>query len=245
MNIKKVTVFLTIFLLLISICSITCFASTPSLEYEDVQEGHFDEAADGLGLTVIDDPDYKGTFICFDVNENGEFAICYRKENKGYLLLYDSEGRFLVGFSFYEDGTFGCWIDEEYLTIYSLRGDRAYTFDRSGVIIDIKDVKQTASNDKVWREQINNSCRIVGTDNYLAQSYGLKSRIVRFGRYTTLDKISQDGESVRLYEASGLSAFAPIALLIFTVLLFIVSQIIVAILIIKKENKPVKERTEE
>ena len=72
---------------------------------------------------------------CFDVASDGTIALA---TSEGVIYVYDKQGSFLFGCSFYPDGVFGIEFDEDELVLHFLRGNTTLLIDDSGDCIDIQ-----------------------------------------------------------------------------------------------------------
>lgn len=69
---------------------------------------------------------------CFDVNEDGWFAIGYGNNT---IQIYDSQGNFQYGYRFDNEGTYGITLNENNIVIYLARGNFAFEIDPTGKCI--------------------------------------------------------------------------------------------------------------
>ena len=68
---------------------------------------------------------------CFDVNEDGWFALGF---NNNTIQIYDANGIFQHGYSFHTDGTYGLELKENSVILYLARSHVAVELEKTGKI---------------------------------------------------------------------------------------------------------------
>ena len=112
------------------------------------------------------EPEKRG-ILCFDVNEQGMIAISmehgFRKKE---ICVYSSQGEFLYGYAFRANGIIAVEWDQENLNLCFVRGGTLMSLDRSGNVLDIKDIPTTIRNDRYENDLLYTYKRTVGETTY-------------------------------------------------------------------------------
>ena len=88
--------------------------------------------------TVFYEKETERTIICFDVREDGSFAIgCDNKT----IYLYDSLGNFQYGYRLYITGAYSFALNGNNIIVYLARGDIALEIDPTGKCVSAKEVR--------------------------------------------------------------------------------------------------------
>ena len=103
---------------------------------------------------------------CFDVNDNGKFAIGYSEYSVRYICIYSPEGEFEYGYKFTSSGDWGVEWSGDNLLICILRSAMAYELDSMGNVVDVYDILDTKENRKYWDSVLYSPNRTVNNKIY-------------------------------------------------------------------------------
>lgn len=150
---------------------------------------------------ITSEPTQK-TINCFDVNENGLIAICHDGTDDNMICVYTSEGRFLYGYQFQCDGTFGVEWNNEWINIYFVRSDDIITVDTDGNILAINKVEDTTDNNTYRNYLLHTSSRTVGDTTYVIRNdMGIFNWIAT--SYSQIVTIDANGAEYIIYDVSS------------------------------------------
>ncbi|MBR3681096.1 MAG: hypothetical protein IKL79_03745 [Clostridia bacterium] len=220
---KKTKVSLILLLMVAFTVSFYCNAEA-SFDYADLTSDEAYKIIENIEFNEIQNPNYKGKFTSFSASESGCYAIGYKKDSRGQVLVFDSDGSFINGFSFKQYGSFYIELNNEYLTVYTVRGANAITVDLSGEVISVKSILDTDQSNDYWYK-FQDKKQSVGENTYNASGV-LKE-------YTKLIRTNTNGKQVVLYEADffgKISSALPLACII----AFPIAAILVIIVIVRK-----------
>lgn len=220
---KKTIVSLILLLLVAFTVSFSCNAEA-SFDCEDLTSDEAYIIIENIEFNEIQNPDYKGKFNAFAASESGSYAIGYKKHSRGYVLVFNSDGSFINGFSFKQYGDFYIELSNEFLKIYTVRGANEITVDLSGEVVSVKSILDTDENNDFWYKFYDKK-QSVGENTYNASGV-LKA-------YTKLIRTNTNGELVVLYEADFLGKISS-ALPLACIIAFPIVAILVIIVIVKK-----------
>ena len=129
---------------------------------------------------------------CFDVNEDGWFALGF---NNNTIQIYDASGTFQYSYSFHTDGTYGLELNKNSVILYLARSHVAVELEKTGnsVSAEIVPFSKTFANNVMDRTSKN-----VGNVQYL-----LERDIGIFdGYYSRFVSIDESGTHVVLYDTT-------------------------------------------
>ncbi len=144
----------------------------------------------------------KKAINCFDVNESGLIAICQDEMDEDLICVYTSEGKFLYGYRFKCDGTFGVEWNNEWINIYFVRSDDIITVDTDGNILALEKVEDTSDNNTYRNHLLHTSSRTVGDTTYVIRNdMGIFNRIAT--SYSQIVTIDANGVECIIYDVSS------------------------------------------
>ena len=85
---------------------------------------------------------------------------------KKEICVYSSQGDFLYGYAFRANGIIAVEWDQENLNFCFVRGGTLMSLDRSGNVLDIKDIPTTIKNDRYENDLLYTFKRTVGDMTY-------------------------------------------------------------------------------
>ena len=178
-----------------------------------------------LSISLLDEELDKRVVKCFDVNENGWFAIGYRGN---IVNVYDQYGTFQYGYRFEQEGTYGIEFEGDHLALYLGRSDIVAVLDAVGNCIHAEEVS-------IPNEVFNRTAKQVGNSKYfLERDIGIFD-----GDYSRLVTIDETGTRKVLYDVTTKGYFAGI----FHYILLFVIPIGGIILLVKQQEE--KEHSED
>jgi hypothetical protein len=188
MNRLRITVFVVALC-----CFIVSTAITPVTAMQNRDESDIDGAR-FLDLSVFNTISSERTIQCFDVNEQGWFAIGYRG-NK--INVYDQNGDFQYGYQFSCNGDYGITLLSENIIIYIVRGGTIAEFDPEGKLVS---VEKAIFTQDIMNNIICRTSKLIGSTTYsLERDIGFFS-----GDYSRLVSTQENGEREVLYDVTPL-----------------------------------------
>lgn len=216
-----VAVFLTagILFVLFSLSALTVSAS----DSQDEVIGQIEEA---LNISVFYQKETDRLIKCFDVNENGWYAIGYRNNT---IQIYDSLGAFQYGYCFDTDGTYGIALKENNIVIYLGRSNTAVEIDPTGKCVDAEEVYFSKD---FTENTLNRTRKQIGNVNYyLERDIGIFN-----GDYSRLVKADEQGAKIVLYDVTAKGYFVGVCHFII-VGIFPIAGVVFVIKATKKKRK--------
>jgi len=178
-----------------------------------------------IDISVFYQKETERLIKCFDVNEDGCYAIGYRNNT---IHVYDSVGTFQHGYHFDTDGTYGIALKENSIVIYLGRSNIAVEIDPTGKYVDVENVY--FSKDIVDNVMNRTSKQIGNVYYYLERDIGLFN-----GDYSRLAKTDEEGTKTVLYDMTARGYFAG-ALHYVVVSAFPIAGVAVFVVKVKKEK---------
>lgn len=163
----------------------------------DTQNELISQIEEALDVSVFHGKETDRLIKCFDVNEDGCFAIGYRNNT---IHVYDSFGVFQYGYRFNTDNTYGIALKENSIVIYLGRSNIAAEIDPTGKCIDAE--KVYFSKEFVESVMKRTYKQIENADYYLERDVGIFD-----GDYSRLIRINEDGTKAILYNVTAKGYF--------------------------------------
>ena len=198
-----------------------------SFEYEELPKETAEKVFQNIGITKFDNPNYTGKFKSFGASENGNYSIGYKEWSRGYVLIFDKDGVYISGFAFDIYGDFYIELSDDFLTIYTVRGEHAIEIDYDGKMISVKSIPNTMENNSYWYKLQANK-KSVG--EYAYSTGGI------FMEYSKLIRTDENGNQSVLYEAGALGKIA-VTLPLVALIVFPIAITLTAIIIIRKAKR--------
>lgn len=227
---KKLLMMISIFLTIIFF-QIQIVSSLTGLEIETISENQKEEIKSNLNISRKNLEGTVESISSFDVSTNGLIAVC----NEGFsnfINVYDSNGKFLYGYSLDTQGSFGVEFKDDELMIYLLRSSLLISLDEKGNIIDILNVKKTAENESYWRNSIRSKIKKEGIYEYYLKSNNFlslsNSKIIRYNIQDRSSNVILDFENEN-------------GIFIIIIFIFISSVFAVAVIGVFRVTKKAKE----
>lgn len=181
------------------ICSISSLAMNTGFVTEKIGEEDIPDIYERLNVQSIIEPDISIGFSCFDVNEMGNYALGFNSD-KDEILVFDSQGNFLYGFSFEGTGTFGLEWDGESIILYRVRSDLAISIDKEGNCKEIKKIKDCPENTHYWNHEIYATKRTINGSVFTAENHLGILNTITAQTYSVLTKTLPNGDEVILFD---------------------------------------------
>ena len=145
-----------------------------------------------LNISMLEQEPETQIIKCFDVNENGWFAIGTRRNQ---ILVYDRDGVYQYGFRFEPTGTYGISFVGDNVSIFLSRGDTIAVVNSTGNCIHAEEVTLSNSLREAFLKQ---TVKLIGNVKYyLERDIGIFD-----GAYSRLAVIDEDGNRTVLYDAT-------------------------------------------
>lgn len=195
----------SIVLLFIIFLGILCTFDAEAAALEFVTEPFSDEEkaafAENTGLELLAEDNYKGSILCFDVRQDGTYALAITSGPQNRIHVYDRTGAYLYGYKFSSEGTYGiqfCDTDSDSLAIYFTRSMVYAVYDSAGTCLDIQKVRHTDDNLSLAHEILKRSEKTLSGKNYKLE------RDMNIGMtYSRFVLTDEAGDRFVLYDNSG------------------------------------------
>lgn len=170
---------------------------------DDMREEDVSDIFNRLDLKTIDEPMDHHPFSCFDVNEFGEYVLGFGQQDTDMILVYDSDGSYVCGFSIKNSGNLGALWENGSIVLYLSRSDLAVSIDRNGKCVNIRKIQNTMQNNEFWNQVVYANRRDMNGVSFTAENGPFTSELLHWGAYHRLVKTTPDGERVVLYDTSS------------------------------------------
>ena len=175
--------------------SILFLLLSPSLlvvSASDTQNERISQIESALNIEIFHEKVEDQLIKCFDVNEDGCFAVGYRNNT---IQVYDSLGVFQYGYRFNTDNTYGIALKENSIVIYLGRSHNAVEIDSAGKCIAVETVY---FSEDIVESVMKRTCKQIGNVYYfLERDIGIFD-----GDYSRLIRVDEDGTKRVLYDVT-------------------------------------------
>lgn len=233
---KKYIVIILLFLIFNLIGVYSAYAMNNDFETVNLSDKDRESYLAYLNITLLDNDEKKVSIDCFDISDQGNVAVGSYGEN--IIYVYNSNGEFKYGYSFYDSGIFGIKWDGDNLIYFSYRGNFAALIDQNAVCIEMQEIPDSDENLAYWRHTLFKTERISGRS-----LYELRNNMGAFNflsaSYAQLIKTDQNGIQTVIYDVSDLYNLK-VLIICFGIILFVIIAIIVLVKQFKKLNPKTK-----
>lgn len=147
---------------------------------------------ESLNISMLEQEPETQVIKCFDVNENGWFAIGTRRNQ---ILVYDQDGVYQYGFRFDIDGTYAIIFEGDNIMLCLGRSEFFPVIDREGRCVRAEKVVVTQ---RFQQDVFYRTAKQVGNTEYrVERDIGIFD-----GAYSRLAVIDEDGNRTVLYDAT-------------------------------------------
>ena len=242
MRLFKIIMSMMLTALIIAVSVIPAGAFDTGYVISELTEEEKDARKDSYQFTPVDEIPVR-PFFCYDVNDDGQVAV-YSDEfpgYTGYIGIYDSDGEFLRGYTFYAGSSIYLEWAGEILNVYFVRSNVIVALDENGTTIDMAEVPTGVSENRSYETNyIKASEKKVGDEKFVAYNVFGKRPLSDLPRYK-LVHIDADGNENVIYDAGGIQvSFGMVALIFFVIMgliMLILSFVAYAILYAKLKEK--------
>ena len=238
---KKLRLLILLVLAFLLLEGHSVYAMTTGFSTTEIDNDTRQHIISSIALTPLDKEPKKMPVCCFDVNEDERLVLGWDTNTSGkkVIAVYQSDGSFLYGYSFYVSGSFGVQWDNENILLYSVRGNVAISIHADGTIAEIREIEDTIENNSYWYA-VNSWQRTVGTDRFLRKCSMGPLNLVAFAS-SQIIKIDAAGTETMIYDVNQEYLIKVIAVTLFVVL-FVAYTLITIVQTIKKGGGTPSER---
>lgn len=213
MKLKRTCLFLSfVFMFALFTNAIEVKAMNTGFSTEEVSEKTRNRFASNIELSLLTTEPVKKGIQCFDVNEKGMVAIGQNGADDKRVCIYDSDGKFLYGYTFDSAQSFGVEWDGEYINIYFNRSGVIISLDSDCNVLNIKEVQSTIDN-SIYKNHLKHSKRSIGDTTYLIRNdMGIFNLIAL--SYSQVVTIDSTGAERIIYDINSEQLFITISLFI-------------------------------
>ncbi|MBE6765390.1 MAG: hypothetical protein E7546_05870 [Ruminococcaceae bacterium] len=204
MKIKKIVLTVLLLMLVLSANGMSVFAMNTGFDIKPVSEEEKESFVDAINFSILD-KEYKNKSIhCFDVREDGTFAIGSEHNKMGAMKdivsVYSAEGVFQYGYIFDSPGSFYLEWDGENVLIYFVRSNFIISVNPEGEVEEAADVPMTPANDSYSFKLLKKTECVVGDKTYeIKNDMGAFLNFISF-THSQLVVTDSDGNSTILYD---------------------------------------------
>ena len=118
-----------------------------TVDLQEITGERREEILENLDVKLLDQEMIERSICCFDVNEEGLFAVGLdESRSRRRVQVYDADGNYLYGYEFLCSGSFWVEFKGENLTIFFVRGNLAATFTPEGSCVSMKEHSGSAGD---------------------------------------------------------------------------------------------------
>lgn len=188
---RRILITMAMFLFL----SVTVFASD-SFEMSELSSEEIEDLND-IGVTLLDEEPEKERITCFDINENGSFAVGVGEGSVKRVVVYNSDGEYMYAFNFVSDGSFGIEYKGDTISVCYVRGSLCQEINSDGQTVSVKKILDTSDNNDYWSRILYDTEQVVD-----GKTYSLKGKkFLVFPEYAKVVVTDSEGNEEVLYEA--------------------------------------------
>lgn len=104
---------------------------------------------DNISLKVIVEEPSVAPISCFDVNTEGQVALGFQTNNKKTIAIYSNDKTFLYGYTFYCNGSYYVFWEQDHICIYFIRGRVVVSVDKDGNCISVSSADDAVNIDRL------------------------------------------------------------------------------------------------
>lgn len=225
---------------LIWILSILCLVKTGEagspnnkrFEVDEIDKVQQMDICGNMQLTYFqEESNIDMTIENFDVSEDGKVAIALTNH---HIVVFDSNSKFLYGFSFNDPGT--CYVtwQEENVAIVTVRGSLLITIDYNGNLVSISKIVDSPNNTEHGKYIIQTIKEVGGIRYEIKNNLGIFNILTN--TYSQLVKTDTNGNIAILINARKTQMVRILITIVFAVII-ISTVMIIFIVEIKKYNR--------
>jgi len=213
---KLFAVFSLIFCGYMGLCSVTAQAASSGFVTTACVDEEKAAIIERINLEIVTDEYLTSGIQCFDVREDGVYALAFDAGSNSRISVYSSDGLFQYGYMFSSDGDFAVEFHEGAIAIYFLRGDVFAVYDSTGVCKEVRKVSNTNQNHIYAKEILDRSYKKTSDEEYYLD------RNLEIGdAYSRFVVVNKDGEKTVMFDVSLEHTIEQLMLLIAPVCFFV------------------------
>lgn len=225
-SLKCIFAFALLLFLLVH-CRIEVSAMNTRFSTKSLPEQEKSVFLDNIDLSLTKEQPKNIAIACFDVNENGLYAIGQKSGDYKSVCIYSPDGHYQYGYNFNCSGSFGIEWDDDIINIYFARSDIIIAIDQEGEVVDVAKVENTTANNTYINHFIYSTKRTLGDTTYvLRNNMGIFNFFA--SSYSQLIATNTTGNTIMLYDVNS-TQFAKILITFVTVCIFILVAVLVII----------------
>lgn len=226
MNVRKIVAITLLFFVVALSGGLKISAMTTGFTTENMNSEDQKLFLSNIKITLLDSDVKTKSIDCFDVSDEGLIALGFNDSSYKTICVYNPDGEFKYGYSFYSSGSFGVEWDDENLLIYFVRSDVAALFNSSATCLEIKTVSNSTENNTYWNHTVFAKKRIVGKNEYeIKNDLGILN--VFTSSYSQLIKTDEDGIKTTLYNVNSSYGLRVLLILVGTILFTIIAIFVI------------------
>ena len=154
------------------LCMVSARAATTGFSTTACSDEEKAAMIDAINLEVYTEEYLVSGIQCFDVKEDGVYALAFGADSNSRISVYDSDGSFQYGYKFNATGDFAVEFYKDDVAIYFLRGDVLAVYDPAGVCQEIRKVSSTKQNHIYSKEILDRVYKRIPDKEYFLEQIG-------------------------------------------------------------------------
>ncbi len=210
---------------LLSNSILNAFAVNTDFSTETLSEQDMEVFLDNVNISLLTEEPAKQSIVCFDVRDDRTFAVGFSGLDDDIIAVYNVKGDFEYGYNFKSTGDFGLEWDNDRINIYFVRGDIAVSVNAIGEVENTLKIQNSIENNSYWNKILSNKRIVDDTEYTLKNDMGILNLFA--SSYSQLVATNIDSEELVLYDVNSTQLVSTVAIIIFGVLLFGFSILII------------------
>ena len=240
MKIKYWITFTLLFVCIIG-CGIDAMAMESGFDTEDLTSEDYERIKSVLGVELITDEPQAASISSFDVSDEGLIALGISSiSSKKMICIYDGTGEFQYGYIFNEAGSFLVEFCGNNLNVYTARGNIIFSIGQSGIIEDVKLVKDTRENN-LYKYDLKTTTKTRGDTTYI-----IRNDLGAFRNFIATDYsqvvLSNGEEEIIIYDVNSIQRTKQTVMLYFVFGMFMICGVACIVEWIKASYKYHKKK---
>lgn len=208
------------FIFFIESLALSCYAIETEVELAPVSQSKAASVFSNMNLRyTVEDPGFTSSFVQFDINENGDYALLFDSERET-IAVYNESGTFRYALSISGGSSSPAFeFDGENIVIY--RAGYAVFVDSHGMFLDLYEYYD--SNAYLIKNVTSDTKKVNGAVYTAKHTFdSIVKRPLYLGQYSKLVKTTPNGEEMVLYKQSFGSGLVTFLMIILFISLFLV-----------------------
>ena len=159
------------------LCIVACLMLVPKImaidtgfSTKNISKEEEDKFISYNDISIVTEEPPKSVISCFDVKENGMYALGHDDGKRKTISIYSADGTFLYGYAFNCDGIFGIEWNNDNINIYFCRDERLAEIDQKGEVVHVVYVESNSENSAYFRKVLSSNKKEIPGKTYVIKN---------------------------------------------------------------------------